>query len=49
MRRPISSYVGQLHFLAIVHIGDRGLSLRHYVVVIDVVGQDTSLCGLCAG
>lgn len=39
MRRPIPSYVGQLHFFAVVHAGDSGFSLRHNVIVVYVVGQ----------
>lgn len=36
-----ASYVGQLHLLAVIHAGDGGLSLRHNVIVVHVVGQQT--------
>lgn len=42
VRRPIPSYVGQLHFLAVIHARDSGFSLRHNVIVVDVVGQQST-------
>lgn len=39
------SYVGQFEFFAIIDIGDGRFSLSHDMIVIDVVGQQTILCG----
>lgn len=35
----MGSHVGQVHLLAVIHAGNGGLSLRHNMVVVDVVGQ----------
>lgn len=39
------SYVGQFEFFAIIDIRDGRFSLSHDMIVIDVVGQQTILCG----
>lgn len=38
------SYVGQFELFAIVNIGNGGLSLRHDMIVVNVVGQQTEFC-----
>lgn len=35
------SYIGVFEFRSIVHTRNRGLSLRHNAIVVDVVGQQT--------
>lgn len=37
------SYVSELHFFAIIHIGDGGFALADEVVVVDVVRQQAIL------
>lgn len=39
-----SSYISELHFFTIIHIGDSGFALADVVVVVDVVGQRAILC-----
>lgn len=43
------SYVGQFELFGIVNIGNGGLSLGNHMVVHNVVGQQTGLCGCVAG
>lgn len=42
------SYVGQFELFAIVNIGNGGLSLRHDMIVVNIVGQQTELCAVVA-
>lgn len=39
------SYVGQFELFAIVNIGNGSLSLGHDMIVVNIVGQQTELCG----
>lgn len=39
-----SSYISELHFFTIIHVGDSGFALADVVVVVDVVGQRAVLC-----
>lgn len=41
----VGSHIGDRHLLAVVHAGNGGLSLRHNVVVVDVVGQQALAYG----
>lgn len=38
------TYVRQQTFLSVVDVRDRDLSLRHVVIVVYVVGQETHFC-----
>lgn len=38
------TYISQLKFFTVVHIGNGDLTLRDVVVVIDVIGQKTLVC-----
>jgi hypothetical protein len=43
-RLPDRTYIGQLTFFTVVHVWNGDLTLRHVVVVIDVIGQHTYVC-----
>lgn len=38
------TYIGESEFLTVIHGRDGDLALRHVMVVVDVIGQETLLC-----
>lgn len=42
--RGLTTYIGEVEFLIVIHRGDGNLALRHVMVVVDVVGQKTHFC-----
>ena len=38
------SYIGVVHFLAVVHVGHCNFALANIVVVVNVVGETAKFC-----